>query len=174
MSSHMQIPCPNCQRSLKIRPEYLGHRVVCKYCEHQFIAQAPAAPSDPDTSEGPTLEEIWERESHREEAPKRPQPAPRRPDSPTSLGPANRSRKDDTDDSSLLIPVRRDPPEPEDEAPFDPEASAAGRDSSDANASPHSELERLRAENAWLRAEVQLLREELGEMRTRDGSFPNS
>ena len=45
MSRHIRIACPNCQRSdLRIRPEYLGRRVTCKHCHHEFPAGAAEDP----------------------------------------------------------------------------------------------------------------------------------
>ena len=31
--------CPGCARALRIRPSYLGSKVVCKRCNHQFVAE---------------------------------------------------------------------------------------------------------------------------------------
>jgi chromosome segregation ATPase len=40
MSRHIHITCPNCRRAdLRIRPEVIGRRVECKYCQHVFRAQ---------------------------------------------------------------------------------------------------------------------------------------
>jgi DNA-directed RNA polymerase subunit RPC12/RpoP len=39
--------CPTCGRSLQIRVEYLGRRLVCEHCRGRFIARDPAsAPVD--------------------------------------------------------------------------------------------------------------------------------
>ena len=32
--------CPKCKRSVRVRAEYLGKRIACKYCDHDFLAQA--------------------------------------------------------------------------------------------------------------------------------------
>lgn len=146
-----------------MRPEYLGRRVACKHCDHKFIAAASEPPQDSGSSEIPSLEEIWDRENQREEAPSQP-PIPARPPGPRP-GPVagDRVAKHDIEDSSSLIPVHREPPaEPE----------PAGQSTTPA-ATPASELESLRAENAWLRAEVESLREELNAFRDRDGSLPD-
>jgi DNA-directed RNA polymerase subunit RPC12/RpoP len=34
--------CPTCGRSLHIRVEYLGRRVVCQHCRGAFLAADPA------------------------------------------------------------------------------------------------------------------------------------
>ncbi|HEY2155330.1 MAG TPA: hypothetical protein VGH33_06845 [Isosphaeraceae bacterium] len=39
MAKHIHIVCPNCRRDSKIRPEYLGQKVVCKNCRHLFRAR---------------------------------------------------------------------------------------------------------------------------------------
>jgi DNA-directed RNA polymerase subunit RPC12/RpoP len=39
--------CPTCGRSLQIRVEYLGRRLVCEHCHGRFVARDPAsAPLD--------------------------------------------------------------------------------------------------------------------------------
>jgi recombinational DNA repair protein (RecF pathway) len=34
--------CPTCGRSLQIRVEYLGRRMVCEHCHGRFTARDPA------------------------------------------------------------------------------------------------------------------------------------
>lgn len=34
--------CPTCGRSLQIRVEYLGRRLVCEHCHGRFTARDPA------------------------------------------------------------------------------------------------------------------------------------
>lgn len=41
MSNHIRIPCPSCSQTLKLRPEYMGRRLECKYCGTRFRAEAP-------------------------------------------------------------------------------------------------------------------------------------
>lgn len=167
MSTHLQIGCPSCQKTLKIRPAYLGHRVACKYCEHQFVPTADVPEAGPESSgDVPSLEELWERETRASEGPPRPRGA-RRPDEATAppAGPP-RHAGPDQDDSSALIPVRREDDEPRPEVPFEIEAARAPSEADDLR----GELERLRAENAWLRDEVESLRRELDLSRDRDGS----
>ena len=38
--------CPTCGRSLQIRVEYLGRRVVCQHCQGALIAADPAMRTD--------------------------------------------------------------------------------------------------------------------------------
>jgi len=39
--------CPTCGRSLQIRVEYLGRRLICEHCRGRFVARDPAsAPLD--------------------------------------------------------------------------------------------------------------------------------
>jgi chromosome segregation ATPase len=52
VTTKLELPCPNCQRNLRIRTEYVGKRIACKYCEHVFRPEAkdghmppPAAPA---------------------------------------------------------------------------------------------------------------------------------
>ena len=35
--------CPTCGRSLQIRVEYLGRRMVCEHCRGRFTARDPAS-----------------------------------------------------------------------------------------------------------------------------------
>src|SRR4051794_14679297 len=41
MSTHIQIDCPNCRRSLKVRREYIGKNVSCKHCGIAFKIPSP-------------------------------------------------------------------------------------------------------------------------------------
>jgi len=41
--------CPTCGRTLQIRVEYLGRRVVCQHCHAKFEACDPASASYPPT-----------------------------------------------------------------------------------------------------------------------------
>ena len=45
--------CPTCGRSLEIRVEYLGKRLVCQHCRGELIASGPgdsALPANPSDS----------------------------------------------------------------------------------------------------------------------------
>src|SRR5262249_45378463 len=33
--------CPNCQHKLRIKEEYLGRTLRCKYCAHEFVSPPP-------------------------------------------------------------------------------------------------------------------------------------
>jgi hypothetical protein len=37
MSKNMRIPCPDCERTLKVPPEHVERQVRCKYCQHVFL-----------------------------------------------------------------------------------------------------------------------------------------
>lgn len=53
MSRHIRITCPNCGRNdLRIRPEYLGRQVGCKYCSHRFLARTAHEPGTPPSPAG--------------------------------------------------------------------------------------------------------------------------
>lgn len=41
VTNYTQVPCPNCQRSLRVRREYSGKVIACKYCEHAFHPKLP-------------------------------------------------------------------------------------------------------------------------------------
>ncbi len=41
MSQYTQVPCPNCQRSLRVRKEYSDKVIACKYCDHAFHPKLP-------------------------------------------------------------------------------------------------------------------------------------
>ena len=43
MSDRVEIPCPGCGRSLRVRPEYFGLQIICKYCSQEFTAHPPPA-----------------------------------------------------------------------------------------------------------------------------------
>jgi chromosome segregation ATPase len=41
MSNHIALNCAHCQRSLRIRKDYRGQRVICNHCGHAFLAEEP-------------------------------------------------------------------------------------------------------------------------------------
>jgi hypothetical protein len=43
MSSPVELPCPNCEESLKIPPAVFGKKIKCKHCGHAFVVQDPNA-----------------------------------------------------------------------------------------------------------------------------------
>jgi DNA-directed RNA polymerase subunit M/transcription elongation factor TFIIS len=45
MSDDVRIvqPCPNCKQRLHIRMSYVGSKVACRHCQHQFTVRDPAA-----------------------------------------------------------------------------------------------------------------------------------
>ncbi len=159
MSLHIQIACPRCQHPLKIREEYLGHRVACKFCEHKFTAEL-TEDSDSGAEAKSTLEKIWEREERKQaETSSASKPAPRRPETKPGLGSVNRVSAVDKEDSSMLIPVRR---EEDNQAEARPGPASNGAVATQAPSSDlEAELERLRTENAWLKSENESLKAEL-------------
>ena len=36
---HVQVACPNCRHELRVRAEYIGLTVACKYCDNPFLVQ---------------------------------------------------------------------------------------------------------------------------------------
>jgi hypothetical protein len=36
-------PCPSCKKRLHIRLEYVGQRVACRHCRHQFVVRDPSS-----------------------------------------------------------------------------------------------------------------------------------
>jgi exonuclease SbcC len=47
VKTYVEIPCPKCERKLRIPTEYFGKRLACKYCEHVFRAEAKDVPAAP-------------------------------------------------------------------------------------------------------------------------------
>jgi ribosomal protein L37AE/L43A len=41
VSQYTQVPCPSCQRSLRVRKEYSGKVIACRYCDHAFYPKLP-------------------------------------------------------------------------------------------------------------------------------------
>jgi chromosome segregation ATPase len=41
----VELSCPSCHHGLRVREEYLGKGIVCRYCAHSFVAQTPAGVS---------------------------------------------------------------------------------------------------------------------------------
>jgi ribosomal protein S27E len=51
MIPYVEFPCPNCEHRLRVKYEYLGGKLRCKYCGHEFVS--PSADEDvPWTSSG--------------------------------------------------------------------------------------------------------------------------
>ena len=48
----VDVDCPGCRRTLKIRPQYLGLSVTCNRCEHRFIAAPGSDDHSPRGSAG--------------------------------------------------------------------------------------------------------------------------
>ena len=47
MVQYIDSACPNCNKSVRIRTEYIGKRLVCTSCSHKFPATAPDGYSPP-------------------------------------------------------------------------------------------------------------------------------
>ncbi|MCA9263925.1 MAG: hypothetical protein KDA60_08735 [Planctomycetales bacterium] len=47
--------CPTCGRSLQVRLQYLGKRVVCRHCHGEFIATDPESQSASSASDSSIL-----------------------------------------------------------------------------------------------------------------------
>jgi hypothetical protein len=54
-STYFVQECPTCGRSLQVRVEYLGRRVVCQHCHGRFEASDPASAIDPLADSGSNL-----------------------------------------------------------------------------------------------------------------------
>lgn len=171
MSIHVQIACPRCQHPLKIREEYLGHRVACKYCETKFTAELPDD-SDSGSEVKSPLERIWEREEQKKAAAASAAgPAPRRPEPRQGLGAVNRVAPVDKEDSSMLIPVRREGEGQDQQVQHDPASNGAVATQAPGPGSAaglQEEIERLRTEIAWLKSENEALKAELEGRTDRD------
>jgi len=46
----VEIPCPNCEKALKVPESVFGKKIKCKDCGHAFVVRDPSAPK----SSGPT------------------------------------------------------------------------------------------------------------------------
>ncbi len=67
MPQYIDMPCPRCNRGLRIRTNYVGLRLQCKYCEHKFQVPADAnvvsatPPASPDATQAAEKEALGER-----------------------------------------------------------------------------------------------------------------
>jgi DNA-directed RNA polymerase subunit RPC12/RpoP len=41
MQPYLQMKCPQCQKDLRVRSEYINRRVTCKHCQHTFMVTTP-------------------------------------------------------------------------------------------------------------------------------------
>ncbi len=66
--------CPTCGRSLHIRVEFLGKRVVCQHCRGPFVASDGSAqviePPEPNTSLLARAEELLDLAAQRKNLPR--------------------------------------------------------------------------------------------------------
>jgi hypothetical protein len=54
MASVIDIPCPNCEKVLKVPEGALGKKVKCKSCEEVFVAEKPGAAKKPAAAPKPS------------------------------------------------------------------------------------------------------------------------
>ena len=54
-TTHFDQECPTCGRSLRIRRDYLGRRVICQHCQGQFEACDPNSAAYPPSDSGLAL-----------------------------------------------------------------------------------------------------------------------
>lgn len=47
MVEYLQITCPSCQHSLRVRKQYAGLQVACSRCGHRFVVNQPVEPREP-------------------------------------------------------------------------------------------------------------------------------
>src|SRR5262245_31701858 len=52
VNTYIEFSCPGCHHALRVRTEYLGKRISCKYCSHVFQAVATTGDVQP-TAAGP-------------------------------------------------------------------------------------------------------------------------
>jgi chromosome segregation ATPase len=52
----VSLACPHCQHKLRIKHEYLGRILRCKYCAHEFQSPTPADESPPESSNRQNVE----------------------------------------------------------------------------------------------------------------------
>ncbi|HEV3119441.1 MAG TPA: hypothetical protein VGY58_20460, partial [Gemmataceae bacterium] len=53
MVQYIESACPSCHRPVRIRTEYLGKRIACKYCNHTFVPEAGTLPPPPVAMQAP-------------------------------------------------------------------------------------------------------------------------
>jgi chromosome segregation ATPase len=63
----VSLACPNCHHKLRVKHEYLGRLLRCKYCAHEFQSPTPDPESLPDTS-GPQETESEQQKSQQRNA----------------------------------------------------------------------------------------------------------
>jgi colicin import membrane protein len=49
---YVEFPCPNCEHRLRVKYEYLGGKLRCKYCAHEFVSPSAEEEEVPWTSSG--------------------------------------------------------------------------------------------------------------------------
>jgi DNA-directed RNA polymerase subunit RPC12/RpoP len=85
MPATVELPCPNCEKPLKVPETVFGKKIKCKHCGHAFVVEdpddAPARPAKgkaavkPSKPGGAAVKAKPKEESKKEE-PKKEQPAP--------------------------------------------------------------------------------------------------
>jgi hypothetical protein len=54
VTQYAELPCPKCQRELRVRTEYLGRVISCNYCDHSFRVHLHVATSGAPATEART------------------------------------------------------------------------------------------------------------------------
>jgi chromosome segregation ATPase len=67
VTQYFEMPCPHCRRGLRIRTTYVGRRLLCKYCKHDFrvAGEKPAAAAAVPDAEAPPAPAAAEAEALR-------------------------------------------------------------------------------------------------------------
>jgi hypothetical protein len=86
MASVVEIPCPNCEKPLKVPESVFGKKIKCKYCSHPFVVNDPNAEDEkpargkpavkPSKPGGQSVKAKKEKVEPKKEEPKKEEPKP--------------------------------------------------------------------------------------------------
>jgi hypothetical protein len=78
MPSAVEVPCPNCEKVLKVPESVFGKKIKCKDCGHPFVVKDPNAPkaTGPTKPGGPSKPGGGAVKAKKEEPKEDPKPAP--------------------------------------------------------------------------------------------------
>src|SRR5262245_36566364 len=98
MPTTVEIPCPNCEKSLKVPDSVFGKKIKCKHCGHTFVVP------DPDEQPGKPAKSVKPSKPGGTTAKAKPKDEPKEEPKPQPAPAAKTPLDDDDDDSATPNP----------------------------------------------------------------------
>ena len=101
MPSVVEIPCPECEKVLKVPDTVFGKKIKCKYCTHAFVVERPLGREETDEAGREAVQARRRSVKPKKEEPK---PAPKK-EEPKKEEPAPYKFQDDDDEGAKPNPL---------------------------------------------------------------------